>query len=337
MDQYIAANPTKGINAFSLGSDAIFTGLTPNYQFMRFMQGGFTKYQGIQVEARGRLNRDLRAFKNLSYTVAYTYGNGQSAGAASRAEFLAGPLDNHFPNSPQTFGPNNLNFKHTLVASSIMRVPGGVELNSIWTFRTPGAQTLTVPNLLSFTSSSNGIFSTDLNGDGGTGSGSPRTDVVPGVNAGQFGRDVSSLNQLNQVLSQFNQNYAGKLTPAGQALVNAGIFTQAQMVALHAVVPTIPLVPDGAPNPWHNIFTTDIRITRPVVIKERWRISPFADIINLFNHAPMALYGGLGSTFGTLNYNYATAPAGQQASDLAASKGRLNGLREVQVGIRLDF
>ncbi len=289
------------------------------------------------MEMRGRIQRDLHALRNLSYTFAYSYGNGQSSAAASRAEFLAGPLDNHDPNNPLTFGPNNLNFRNTVTASTIMTVPGGFELNSIWTFRSPGAQNITVPNLLTFTSSSNGIFSTDLNGDGGTGSGSPRADILPGVNAGQFGRDVSSLSQLNQIITSFNQNYAGKLTPAGQALVNAGIFTQAQMVALHAVIPTIPLIPSTAPNPWHDLFTTDVRIGRPIRFKERWKVTPFADVINLFNHAPSALYGGLGNTFGSLNFNYATAAPGQQASDETAARGRLNGLRQVQVGVRFDF
>jgi hypothetical protein len=337
VDQWIAANPTKGINAFALGTDATFTGITPNFQFMRFIQGGFTKYQGLQVELRGRVQKDhLHVVKSLFYTVAYSRGNGQSSAAASRAEFLAGPLDNHNPNSSATFGPNNLNFRHTLTSGALMTIPGGFQLNSVWTFRTPGAQNITLPNFSSFTSSSNAIFSTDLNGDGGTGTGSPRADVLPGVNAGQFGRDVGSLSQLNQIITAFNQNNAGKLTPAGQALVTAGIFSQAQLIKLGAVQPTIPLVPDGAPNPWHNLFTTDLRVTRPIKIKERWKVSPFADIINLFNHAPMALYGGLGNTFGSLNFNYTTTP-GRLASDLTASRGRLNGLRQVQLGVRLDF
>jgi hypothetical protein len=85
------------------------------------------------------------------------------------------------------------------------------------------------------------------------------------------------------------------------------------------------------------MLTTDVRITRPIVVKEDWRISPFADVINLFNHAPMAPYGGLGGTFGALNFDYAAAAPGQQISDLKVRQGRLHGLRQVQVGIRLDF
>src|SRR5206468_7217434 len=162
-------------------------------------------------------------------------------------------------------------------------------------------------------------------------------DPLPGVNVGQFGRGVGSLKQLNQIVDAFNQNYAGKLTPAGKALVSAGLFTEAQLVRLSAMIPKIDPVPDGNPDPWHKVIATDLRVTRPVAIKENWRISPFADIINLFNHAPMASYTGLGATFGSLNFNYAAAAPGQRLPDLRVRQGRLNGLRQVQVGIRLDF
>ena len=106
---------------------------------------------------------------------------------------------------------------------------------------------------------------------------------------------------------------------------------------LGAVIPSIPLIPAGAPDPWHNVFTTDVRMKRPIVVKEHWKIAPFADIINLFNHAPMASYGGLGATFGSLNFDYGAAAPGQKQSDLAFSRGRVSGLRQVQVGVRLDF
>src|SRR5262249_55116761 len=226
---------------------------------------------------------------------------------------------------------------HILGAAFLLHVPYKFELNSGWNFRSAGAQTITVPNLGGPVSSSNGIFGTDLNGDGGNGSGSPRGDILPGVNAGQFRRDVSSLAQLNQIIQDFNANNAGKLTPAGQALVNAGLFTQAQLVKLGAVTQAIPLIPAGAPNPWHSLFTTNLRVTRPISIKERWKVRPFADVINLFNHAPANLYGGLTGVFGTLNYDYRNAAPGRQVSDLTFRRGRNADTRLVQIGVRLDF
>ncbi len=343
VDQYIAANPKATIATFGLATDTIYQGLTADYLRARFFQGGFTKYQGLQVSLTSRPG-NWRYFQDNQLQVSYAYGLGQSSAAADRAEFLATPLDNHQWNSAATFGPNGLDFRHILSAAWLFRAPGGIRLNSLWRFRTPGAQTVIVPNLGGAISGANGIFGTDINGDGGTGSGAPRNDVFPGVNAGQFGRDINSLSQLNQIIQNFDQNYAGKLTPAGQALVKAGIFTEAQLVKLGAVVPSVPAIPSDAPNPWHNVFTTDIRIDRPISVHEGWRVTPFADIINLFNHNPSGLYNAsllLAGRFGSLNYNYTTAPDGQKASDLTAQRGRLNGSvggnRLVQVGVRVDF
>ncbi len=336
VDEYIAAHPTANIGAFGLANDSVFQGLTPDYNRARFFQGGFTRYRALQVSLRGR-GGTWRWFRENSYQVAYAYGISEASGAVDRAEFLAGPLDNRKPNSKATFGSNGLDYRHIFSAAYLLQIPGGVRLNSFWRFRSWPAQTLTVPNLGGATSSSNGIFGTDINGDGGTGSGSPRGDLFPGTNAGDLGRSIKSVGDLNKAIVAFNQNYAGKLTPAGQALVSAGLFSEAQLRRLGAVIPTVPNVPSNMPNPFHDIFTTDLRIDRPIAFRERTRITPFADIINLFNHAPSATYGGLGGKFGALNYDYSTAPQGQQASDLTSQRGRLSGTRLVQVGIRVDF
>jgi hypothetical protein len=60
-------------------------------------------------------------------------------------------------------------------------------------------------------------------------------------------------------------------------------------------------------------------------------------VINLFNHAPVNHYTGLGGLFGQLNFDYANAPPGRQVSDLYARVGRLTGTRQLQLGIRLQF
>jgi hypothetical protein len=66
------------------------------------------------------------------------------------------------------------------------------------------------------------------------------------------------------------------------------------------------------------------------------------DFINLFNHAPPDVYplgapGLLAARFGSLNFDYANAPAGLQASDLNAQRSRLNPTRKIQIGVRVVF
>src|SRR5207248_2453843 len=187
VDQHLSNPPNATMATFGLGGDTYFTGLTPTYQYMRFLGGGYSKYSALQFNLRGRL-KSAKVVKDMSYNISYSRGSSKATNGSSRTEFLATPHDNHNPNNPLVFGPTGLDYRHILGAGIVMRVPGGLQLNSAWTFRTPPAQTLTVPNLLSATSSSSGIFSTDLNGDGGTGAGSPRVDVMPGIGSGGFGR-----------------------------------------------------------------------------------------------------------------------------------------------------
>ncbi len=338
VDQYIATHPTATIASFGLANDTIFQGLTSQFLRARFFQGGFTKYHALQVNLRGRVGNFMR-LRDTQYSISYALGRAEASEASNRAEFLNGVQDNHNWNNPQTFGPTGLDYKHQLTSYLVLNVPGGFRVNTLWRLRSVGAQNLFVPNLGGPISSSNGIFGTDLNGDGGTGSGSPRGDVLPGTKSGQFGRDVSSLAQLNQILQNFNTSYAGKITPAGQALVSAGLFTEAQLKALKGVTQTIPLVPANAPNPWHELFTTDLRFDRPIKFGHdgRFRATPFMDIFNLFNHAPSGLYGGLTARFGALNFDYAAAAPGSQASDLTFARGRITGTRQLQFGARFDF
>ncbi len=64
------------------------------------------------------------------------------------------------------------------------------------------------------------IFQTDYTGDGSIG------DPFPGTNPGAFMRQYNSKN-LSQLISKYNSQLAGTLTPAGQTLVKSGLITAA--------------------------------------------------------------------------------------------------------------
>lgn len=338
VDQYLTANPTATISRFGLVNDTIWPGLTgTDYTRAEFNTGGFSMYRGLQIQLRGNRASFWR-LKDTHYSLSYALARNDDTQGAGRVEFRTGNLNNRNFNDPHYYGPNGLDFTSIFSAAGIIGMPGGVRLNSSWSFRTAPPVSLFVPNLGGPISGSQGFFGTDLNGDGGRGT-TPRADVLPGLDIGQFGRSVKSFEELNKILTAFNSNYAGKLTPHGQALVAAGLFTEAQLVKLGAVVRPIPLVPATNPYPFHNRFITDLRVDRP--IKLRWRegmeVTPFADIFNLFNHSPVGTYGGLNSRFGALNFDYAKARPGEQASDLDLSRGRINATRRVQVGVKFVF
>jgi hypothetical protein len=51
--------------------------------------------------------------------------------------------------------------------------------------------------------------------------------------------------ELSNVINEYNSTTAGILSPAGQSLVNVGLFTSTQLQQLEAVAPTIAFEPAG--------------------------------------------------------------------------------------------
>ena len=338
VDQWMAANPKGTIGSFGLVNDSIFMGLYPDMTRARFIIGGFTKYRGLQVSLRGT-DRGRWKFRDLGYNLSYALARSESISTTERAEFIAVASNNKNPNDKAYFGPTGLDRTHMLTAAGFFTIPGGFRFNSFWTFRTAPPRSLVVPNFGGATSGTNFVFASDLNGDYNPGGG-VGGDPLPGMTGGQFGRAVKDFKTLNQLIQQFNSQYAGQLTPHGKSLVAAGLFTEAQLKKLGAVMPVIPLVPEGNPWPWHNMFTTDLRFDRPIKlpkIREGLEIIPFVDFYNLFNHAPAGVYSGLAGTWGNLNFDYTKNTPGATPSDLDITRGRINPTRRVMFGVKANF
>ena len=157
-------------------------------------------------------------------------------------------------------------------------------------------------------------------------------------------RDVSPGN-LASVISNFNSNVAGTLTPAGQALVSAGLFTQAQLVSLGAVVPTIAAPPSS--NAGNSMYKdVDTVLTWPIKIKERFTIEPSIGVFNLFNFANFAALGSLSTPLGQLNGGPGSPNgtiSGNDPSHNVLRSGLGTGVfaagapREMEFGLRIDF
>lgn len=345
-----AAGRPVNIATFNLGTDAVFQGLTPNILRARIMSGGFTLYNGLQVLMNGRFKNPTLyiggtpLLHSLQYTISYALSRAEATSGANRYEFITNVTNNNQINLD--FGPTGLDRTHIFSAGVNMSIIGGFNLNQIWTFRTSPPQSLFVPFLDGF-SSTNQLFTTDLNGDGGIGGTGARGDLLPGTQIGALGRTIKSFRELNQIITNFNQIWAGQITPAGQRLVSAGLFTVDQLRRLGAVVKPIPLVPETNPWPFENQFNLDLRIERPIRIKERIAIRPSLDIFNVFNHTALgfsnpetgATYGGLNANFGALNYDYVADPQKRGGiPELTRSiRTRAQSTRLLQIGIRVDF
>lgn len=349
-----AAGTATSISTFALVNDTIFPGRSDLIR-ARLLVGGFSLYRGLQVYMNGRFGGDNFNFfqigdrsllRGLTYTVGYAFSRNTSTSGVGRPEFIANTQDNRDYNSD--YGPSGLDRKHNLTVSASADLIGGFRLDQIYRFATSPPASLFIPN----NRGTSGFFTSDFNGDGGTGT-APRGDLLPGTNIGDFGRTIGSIRELNIVLGNYNSQFAGQLTPHGQRLVAAGLFTEAQLKALGAVLPTIPLVPETNPDPFENLFVADYRLTRPIRLwKESWILEPSFSVFNVFNNSPRGAYTGLaipnlgangltGTTVtncGAINFDYASQPAdGCNFAALDEIRGLKNRRRQLQFGIRFTF
>jgi hypothetical protein len=338
VDQWIATNPGKTITSFGLATDAIFAGVTPELLRARIMSGGFSLYSALQAKLIGRTTDKLKIFKNLSYQVSWALGHSLATCAAGRAEFITNTCDNRTINNENYFGHNGFSLKNIVSAGMITDLPGGVRVSQGWAFSSRGPANLSVPALGGITGA-NAMFTTDINGDGGTGT-SPRGDVLPGLRFNNWGRGVSNFKELNQLITAYNQSVAGHPTPEGQALIAAGLFTEAQLKTLKAVSPVIPLVPENNPDPFASLpLDVTLRVTRPIKIENAYVvhnlvIEPYFDVFNLFNYRGHTAYNGLGAGFQSLNFDYAAAGRVQELENVRAFAF---GPRIIQLGFRVSF
>ncbi len=306
--------------ANGLGKYGAFPGMNPNFSDMVVTgSGGRSTYNALQVAVRGRLP-DLGGWVK-DWTLAGSY-------ALSRLEGREW-LDNDDPAA--FFGPTRFDRTHMLSLGNLFAVPGGVRLNSIWRFFTALPQSVFVPQA---SASSAEIFYTDFNGDGTVG------DPLPGTNVGSYGRDLGcGAAALNPVIDSYNTSQAGALTPAGQALAGAGLFTTAQLQALGAVRPSVPRAPDGQVC-LDSFTTTDVRISRPFKLwRERITVEPAWEWFNLFNVANYDLPGNklsgvLGGTAGFINGTTAANRANRASGSGSFSPGVP---RSWQFALRVSF
>lgn len=331
---------------FPVGAGQIaFPGKNPNFGQMQFLEPvGRSVYNGMQVKLTSDLKSPLRFFRYLNAQISYSLSRFNSE--AQDIDFINNAVD--YNNPGRFFGPNGLDRTHQLSAGVVMELPAGVRLNVISHWYTALPQTITFAP----PGDAEDIFQFDTAGDGQT-----TLAPVPGSDIGSFGRDIKA-GDLNKFLQSYSNSFGNRITPAGQALVSAGLFTQTQLEQLCAVTPS--LAPTGncataepqlqlTPAPAGNVgndafFTFDVGLgwaIRPIRHIERFQIEPKVTIFNLFNRHN---YNGPDATLaGTLDGGATSINGATKASRLPLLTGLGSGVfaigapRSIEFGIGVRF
>ena len=266
-----------------------------------FFPIGRSVYNALQVKLRQELNRPLPGLQHLSLQVSYALSRFVNPGGKENPADQGGIIGALDKRNPSRFiGPSTLDRTHLLSFGAAADLPLSFRVTFISHFYTALPATLSVPN------SNLGpgeIFRSDFTGDGTT------SDLLPGTRAGSFGRDIK-LGNLNNAIMNYNTTTAGQPTPAGQALIDARLFTKGQLAALGAVPATIALAPNGQVG-LGALRSFDLTLRWATTLRDKLTVEPSVGVFNLFNFANFdlpgsvlsgSLTGGPGSVNGT-TYN----------------------------------
>jgi len=292
---------------------AAFAGVNPAVGVGTFSYPeGKSGYDGLQLNFREQRSHPLPGIDDTNLEVSYAYSRfittaGVGGTGSTSDQFFSPPSYNN-RSIAGTMGNGDLDRTHIFSLGGSLKPKFGPRVSVITHFESAQPLNLTLDEQ---GGNSGEIFRSDVDGDGQVG------DLIPGTNPGAYMRGVKP-GSLNKLITNYNSTHAGTLTPAGQALVSAGLFTANQLVGLQAVEPT--LAP-GPAHPFANsmLKTFDANFSYPIRLKmfpQGLSLEPAVSIYNIFNFANYS--GPTGTVL--------TATDQANACGSGAVNGALNGL-----------
>ncbi len=341
---------SQPVSAGGLGTPCAFGGINASQAQMYFLQPeGRSVYNALQMTLKQNVENPFRGVKSANLQVSYSLskfessGGGQLTGTAvdSDQDFILPAADNNSPG--RYFGPGLLDRRHQLSFGGFFNVPWHFRLGLMSHFYSPLSSGLIAPN----SGLPGEIFRSDFTGDGTVG------DPLPGTKFGAFDRSINA-SDLNKTIANYNQTVAGQATPAGQLLIQNGLFTLTQLQAIGGVAqPICPAPPAAVPStcaanstgsqvnfPW--LKTTDLTLAWNHTFYERITVEPSVGFYNLFNFAnfdlpPTTMSGILnGAQTGAIN---GTTRVDQEAFRVGNGTGvySLGSQRQLEFGLKVTF
>ncbi len=286
-------DPVDGVTPLTPNTGAAFPGNNPLVGRGQFiMPVGKSGYDALHMVFRQVANHPLPGIVSSNLQVSYAYSraiNTSANGNAGDAFFHNLPWDNDNPGT--IMGRSGLDHKHEVNFGGSMHVKYGLQVGLIGHFYSAPPTSLTLDSsVLTY----GNIYQSDLNGDGTTG------DLLPGTGPGDYMHRVKSGN-LQSYINTFNAAYAGKLTPAGQALVSNGLFTASQLTALHGTIR--PIANLASSNAINNtaVRALDVNLSYPITLSRLREGMSLEPAVAFYNVGNFANFDNAGSVGGVLN------------------------------------
>ena len=263
---------------------AAFPGVNPNVgEGLFILPVGRSGYDAAQLVLREQKGHPMPGIVQSNLQISYSFSRVVSSTGAPNAlsttvsdQFFGGarPWNNDNPNL--YMGRNEIDHTNEVNLGGSFTVKYGAQIGFVGHFFSAPASTLTLDSTAGSTGQA---FQTDVDGDGTFG------DLVPGTNPGYYMHQVKGAKSLNALINNYNQQYAGTLTPAGQALVNAGLMTPGQLSALNGVQQALASAPN---NPLGNAAfrAFDLSVHYPISLsrlREGMNLLPGVSFYNVFN------------------------------------------------------
>jgi hypothetical protein len=276
---------------------AAFGGINPTVgSNIMYFPTGRSQYQGIHITYHGVSGENpLRRIQRLELSLSYTFSRYRSNiaepnGSGGDYSILNVAEDYNRPHLGY-WGSSGMDRTHQLSVTPTLDLAYGLRLSMIAHLASPLPLSAYIPQQ-GGGGVAGEIFRSDITGDGTVG------DLLPLTSIGSTGK--YSTTKVTDAIKYYDTNYAGKLTPAGEALVNSSLFSGQELLALGAVAPLIlggqqGQGPEALPGhyaeaPW--LKTMDLHLTRPFQVSERITVVPSVGIFNVFNWAN---FGGPGN------------------------------------------
>jgi len=322
--------------AGGLGHPCAFGGKNSTQPNMFFLvPEGRSEYNALQMTLKQNVNNPMRGIKAANFQVSYSLSRFANSGGApltglpadNDQDFVLQAADNRDPG--RYFGPGLLDRTNQISFGGYVDVPAGFRIGLISHFYSPLTSAIVDPP----TGAAGDIFRTDFTGDGTIG------DPLPGTKFGAFDRGINASN-INQTITNFNQNVANNPTPAGQVLIANNLLTLKQLQDLGGVAQPIAPAPAGQVDfGW--LRATDLKLAWRHTFLERYTIEPSVGFFNLFNFAnfnlpPTTMNSLLGSGAGSIN---GTDHNAQEQFRVGNGTGvySLGSQRQMEFGLRLTF